>query len=86
MDVWVKMAKNEKSTRRRETKASTVSAGTRRVGRGEQGEARPVISAPRGRPDLDLARLRLKTWSKSDFWIAETTWSTYPYFYLYVGI
>ena len=38
--------------------ASTVSAGICRVGRGEQGEARSAISAPRGGPHLDLERLR----------------------------
>ena len=54
-------------------------------GRGEQGEARPAISAPSGRPHLDLGRLRLKTWSKSDFSIAETTYPTYLYIYLYLS-
>ena len=43
--------------------ASTVSAGTRRLGRGEQDEARPAISAPRGGRHLDLGRSRLKSWS-----------------------
>ena len=56
--------------------------GTCRVGRGEQGEARPAMSALRGGPHLDLGRLRLKTWSKSDFSIAETTGRTYLYKYL----
>ena len=58
--------------------------GIQTVGRGEQGEARPAIRAPRGGPHLDLERLRLKTWSKSDFSIAETTGPTYPYIYLYI--
>ena len=57
--------------------ASTVQAATCRVGRGEQGEARPATSTPRGRPHLDLGRVRLKTWSKSDFSIAGTTWGTF---------
>ena len=50
---------------------------------GEQDEARPAISAPRGGPHLDLGRLRLKTWSNSDFSIAETTWPIYIYTYIY---
>ena len=53
--------------------ANTVPAATCRVERGEQGEARPAINVPRSGPRLDLGRLRLKTWSKSDFWIAEIT-------------
>ena len=61
--------------------ASTVSAATCRVGRDEQGEARPASSAPRGGPHLDLERLRLKTWSKSDLSIAETTGRTYLYIF-----
>ena len=34
-------------------------------GRGGQGEARPGNSAPRGGPQLELCRTRLKSWSKS---------------------
>ena len=59
--------------------ASTVSAATCRVVRGEQGEACPAISTPRGGSHLDLGRLRLQTWSKSDSSIAET-WPTYHIF------
>ena len=58
--------------------ASTAGAAPGRVGRGEQGEARPAINALRGGPHLDLGHLRLKTWSKSDLLIAKTTWATYP--------
>ena len=47
---------------------------TRTVGTGEQGEACPAISAPRGGPQLDLGRLRPKTWYEPDFSIAGTTW------------
>ena len=82
VDVWVKMTVKKRKHPPQGDDASTVSAGTCRVGRGEQGEARPAISAPRGGPHLDLGRLRLKTWSKSDFWIAETTWPTYLYVHL----
>ena len=35
--------------------------------------------------DLELGRLRLKTWSKSDFSIAET-WPTQLYIYLRGGL
>ena len=66
--------------------ASTVEAGTCRVGRG-RGEARPAIITPRGGPHLDLGRLGLKTCSKSDFSIAETTGSTCLYTYnIYIYI
>ena len=53
--------------------ASTVEAAPGRVGRGEQGETRRANSTPNGGPRLELGRLRLKTWSKSDFSIAQTT-------------
>ena len=66
--------------------AYTVSAGTCRVARGEQGEARPVVSAPRDGPHLDLERWRLKYWCQSDFYIAETTWPTYLYTHLPGGL
>ena len=42
-----------------------------RVGRGEQGEARRANSTPNSRPRLELARLRLKTWYKTDLSIAQ---------------
>ena len=78
MDVWVKMTqKKRKQHLPQGGDASTVSAGTCRVGKGEQGEARPALSPPRGGPHLDLGRSRLKTCSKSDFSIAETTGPTY---------
>ena len=54
-----------------------------RVGRDEQGEARRANTTLNGGPHLELGRLRLKTWSKSDFSIAETTWTTYLYIYLF---
>ena len=53
-----------------------------RVGRDEQGEARRENTTPNGGPHLELGRLRLKTWSKSNFSIAETTGPTYLYIYL----
>ena len=53
--------------------ASTAEAASSRVGRGEQGEARRASSTPNGGPHLKLGRLRLKTWSKSDSSIAQTT-------------
>ena len=56
--------------------AGTAGGTTCRVGRGEQGEARPAIRAPRSEPNLDLGRFRLKTWSKYDFSITGTTWAT----------
>ena len=84
MDVWVKKTKKKRKKRPpQRDDASTVSAGICRVGRGEQGEARSAISAPRGGPHLDLERLRLNTWSKFDFSIAETTWPTYLYVHIF---
>ena len=53
-----------------------------RVGRGEDGEARPGNSSPRGGPQLELYRRRLKTWSKSGLSIAETTGPAFLYMYL----
>ena len=63
--------------------ASTVEGFTCGFGRGEQGEARPAISTPKGGPYLDLGSLRLKAESKSDFPNAGATWaavsSMYPF-------
>ena len=61
--------------------ASTAEAAPGRVGRGEQGEPRRANRTPNGGPRLELGRLRLKSCSKSDFSIAETT---YLYIYLYI--
>ena len=63
--------------------ASTAEAAPGRVGRDEQGDARRANTAPNGGAHLERGRLRLKTWSKSDFSIAETTWPTYLYLYLF---
>ena len=56
IDVWVNLTKKRtlKKHPPQGDYAYTVSAGTCRVGRGEQGEARPAISAPRGGPHLEL--------------------------------
>ena len=77
------MTKKRKKHPPQRDDASTVSAATCGVGRGEQDDASPAINAPRGGPHLDLGRLRLKTWSKFDLPIAET-WPTYLYIYLYI--
>ena len=53
--------------------ASTAEASPGRVRRGEQGEARRANSTPNGGPHLELGRLWLKIWSKTDFSIAQTT-------------
>ena len=50
-----------------------------RVDRDEHGEARRANTTPNGGPHLELGHLRLKTCSKSDFSIAETTWPTHLY-------
>ena len=59
--------------------ASAAEVAPGRVGRDEHGEARRANTTPNGGPHLELERLRLKTWSKSDFSIAEKTWPTYLY-------
>ena len=46
--------------------ARTAEAAPSRVGKGQQGEARPGNKAPTGGPQLELSRKPLKTWSKSD--------------------
>ena len=56
--------------------ASTGGVAPGRFGRDEHGKARRANTTPNGGPHLELERLRLKTWSKSDFSIAETTWPT----------
>ena len=62
--------------------ASTVEAAPSRVERNEQGEARRANTIPNGGPRFERGRLRLKTWSKPDFSIAETTWPRYLHIYL----
>ena len=52
--------------------ASTAGVAPGRFGRDEHGEARPANTTPNGGPHLELGYLRLKTWSKSHFSIAET--------------
>ena len=76
IDVWKKMTKKRKQHPSQDDDASVVQAATRRVGRSEQGEARPAITAPRGRLHLDAGHSRLKTLSKSDFVVAKKTWAT----------
>ena len=82
IDVWEKFTKHTKTApaavRRREHGLGCYLQGQG----GEQGEVRPAISTLKGRPHLDLGRLRLTTWSKSDFSIAETTWRTLFSMYL----
>ena len=63
--------------------ARTTEAAPRRVGRGEQGEARPGNSAPSDGPQIELSRRRLKTLSKSDTVAALVQAPTYLYVYLY---
>ena len=64
--------------------ASTGWVDPDRVVRDAQGEARRANTTPNGGTHLELERLPLKTWSKSDFSIAETTWPAYLYIHLYI--
>ena len=71
--VTVLLTKNRKQHPPPGDDASTAEAAPGRVGEGEQGEARRAKSTPNGGPHVELGRLRLKTWSKCDFSIAQTT-------------
>ena len=71
---------NEHNTRRRETTRARPRP-LPAVRRGEQGEARRANSTPNGGLHFEKGRLRLKTWSKSDLSIAETTGRTYLYIF-----
>ena len=57
--------------------ASTAEGAPDRVETHEQGEWRQANTTPNGEPHLQLRRLQLKPWPKSDISIAETTWPTY---------
>ena len=76
--TWEILTKNRKQHPSQGDDASTGGVAPDRVGRGEHCEARRANTTPNGRPHLELERLRLKTWSKSDFSIAET-WPRYLY-------
>ena len=88
MHLHVRIDASEKLTKKRKQHpppgddASTAEAAPGRVGRHEQGEARRANDTPNGGPHFELGRLQIKTWYKSDFSIAETTWPTYLYIYL----
>ena len=64
--------------------ASTAVTAPGRVGRDEQGGAIRRNIKPNCGAHLELGRLRLKTCSKFDSSIAQTTWPTYLYLYLYI--
>ena len=68
------MTKKRKKHPSQADDASTVWAVACRVGRGEQGEAHGEVDLI-----IDQGRSRLKSWSTSDSWIAETTGPTYIY-------
>ena len=57
--------------------ASAAEAASGRFGRDDQGEGHLANTTACHERRLDLGRLRLKIWSKSDFLIAETTGPTY---------
>ena len=76
IDAWDNLIKKRKQHRPPGDDASTGEAAPGRIGSDEQGEARRGNTTPNGGPHLDRGRLLLKTWSKSDFSIAETTWPT----------
>ena len=79
IDAWDILQK----TKTAPAAGTTAEAAPGRVGRDERGEARRANSTPNGGPYLMLGRLRVKTWSKSGFSIAERTWPTYLYIVVY---
>ena len=78
--TWETLTKKRKHHPSYRDDASTAEAES-----GETSTVRNIEqTAPSGRPHLELIEhLRLKTWCKSDFSIAETTWPTYLYIHLY---
>ena len=65
-----------------EDAASTADAAPGRVGRDEQGRAHRANTTWSGRVYFELGRLRLKSWSKSDFSIADVPWPTNRYIHI----
>ena len=83
MDAWDILTTKWKQYPSTGDDASTADVAPSRVGRGTQGEARRANSTPNGGPHLELGCLRLKTWSKPYFSIAQTTGPTYLYMCFY---
>ena len=88
-DWYVSVRTNRRLDRLTKTKTEPVAGRRREHDRGRprqsrdgQGEARRANITSKGGPHLELGRLPLKTWSNSDFSIAETTWPTYLCIYL----
>ena len=79
IDAWDILTKKRKQHPPLGDNASTAEAAPGRVGRNDQCEARRANTTPSHGAHLELGHLRLKTWSKSDFSIAEKTWPTYLY-------
>ena len=76
IDAWDRNTYFDKKRKQHQSPAddaSTAETATGRVRRGEQGEAWRANSRPNVGSHLELGRLRLKTWSKSAFSIAQTT-------------
>ena len=72
IDGWDILTKQRKQHPSPGDNASTAVPAPGRVGRDEQGEARRANTTLNGGPHLELGRIRLKTWFKSDFSIDET--------------
>ena len=84
IEIWIFWPKGKHPRQGDDT--STAEAAPGRVGRDEQGEVHRAITTPNSGPHLEVGRLRLKSWSKSDFSTAETTWPTYLYILKYMHI
>ena len=74
--TWEILTKKRKQHHSLGDDASTGGVAPGRVGTDGHGDARLANTTPDGGPYLVLERLRLKTWSKSEFSIAET-WPTF---------
>ena len=79
INTWGVLTKQRTQRASQENDASMAEAAPGRAGTDEHGEARRANTTPNGGPHLELGHLRLKTCSKSDFSIAETTWPTHLY-------
>ena len=86
IDAWDILTKKRKQHPPLGDNASTAEAAPGRVGRNDQCEARRANTTPSHGAHLELGHLRLKTWSKSDFSIAETTWPTYLVYIIIVVV
>ena len=76
------LAQNREERPPQKDAASTAQAAPGRVGRDEQGREHRANTTWKGGAYFELGRLRVKSWSKSDFSIADAPWPTNLYIHL----